>query len=746
MTTTGSFATMRKVALACAGALVGFAGVSLLFKDLLLAGTADVLWADDFDPRLIYWIVNWGYHILFEMRQPLELWNANSFFPNAMTLAYSDSLLSIQFLFAPLRLLGLPPMASLYMALAGVCLVGTTLTYSALGRIGSLWWGEKALITYGAHFCLSFSSFLFHYQLFGFQLALPFFLFLYLYLRDLRHRDLVTVAILFFAGVGFATYLAPMLFILSVLMSAPLLIKQVRNMGFRRLLAVAGIRGIGIISMLVLVLYFVQIKPYLSIAGTFPEQSFEETATYSANLKSIFTSISKFSFWYGPKEYTSYGEWEYALFPGYILLTMGAAYFCLLIAEATKQTVAKRFRHGGAGESQAPQSPQPGRTVDRQFILCMAILLASSLVLSWGPYYKPDHSVKLPFYYLSSFVLGLADVRAPGRFGIFVGLPLAVFAVAFLRRLAIPENRRKWVIVPVLGLLVIESMSQYRTVGFDIDTDGLYRRVAQQILPGTPLLELPVSGTSHMETIRIAMEQLDGSTIHWGRLVSGYGSNKTTPQYNELVQLDREIKNGSADPSEVFNFGRRYGISHYLIHVNRYSLQVAQQWRRVSAEAEGVTLLGDDNAILLNVSATPKNACNFNLDNQFSLIGYDLSPWAGPDQKTGKPGRVTLYWQAQQPISEDYVVFVHLEDSTGRIWSQSDSQPADGHYPTSRWQVGEVVRDEHTLDIPPELPSGAYTIAIGMYVLPFEHPLDVVEPTGRRQYGSLSLDKVEIAR
>jgi len=69
--------------------------------------------------------------------------------------------------------------------------------------------------------------------------------------------------------------------------------------------------------------------------------------------------------------------------------------------------------------------------------------------------------------------------------------------------------------------------------------------------------------------------------------------------------------------------------------------------------------------------------------------------------------RVTLYWQASQTPSQNYSVFLHLSDkdrisATQDIIAQADSQnPVYGWYPTTKWGVGEIVREDYELDIPP---------------------------------------------
>lgn len=591
------FAGQRNLLSSCAGILTGLCGTIILFKDLIFSGALDVLWADDFDPRLIYWIVNWGYHILFEQRQPLSFWDANSFYPNTRTLAYSDSLLGMQLLFAPLRTLGFSSLTSLYLTLAGLCVIGATLTEYALQRIGYFSFAERLLITFSAHFSLSVTSFLVHYQLFGFQLAPAFFLFLYLYLRELKPRDLFILIFLFGVGISIAMYLAPMLFVLCIPMGIPLVLRQIRHLGIGQLLKRIGIRGVAIVVAGVLILYPVQVKPYLEIAQTFPRQSFKETALYSADLSSIFTGFSKFSFWYGPVEYPVYGAWEYAFFPGLVLLTLSMLYGIGILLGLVKRhfiSPVQNSRFGKLKEQGAIGLPS-------DFVFYMAILFLSAIVLSWGPYYKSDHSIRLPFFYLAEFVFGLSDIRAPGRFGMFIALPLAVFAVAFLRLSTIRRLAYHWVVLLVAILIVVESFPKFSVFPFSIDDEGIYKRVSQEIKPGTPLLELPVFGKDHFETIRIAMQQLNGSTIHWGRLMVGYGANKTTPQYGRFLYLDNLLQKDSAAPIEILDFGKQYGVSYFLIHLNRYAPTVAQRWKSVIDERQGEILFEINNTIFLRL-------------------------------------------------------------------------------------------------------------------------------------------------
>ncbi|MBV9119981.1 MAG: hypothetical protein JOZ39_04690 [Chloroflexi bacterium] len=72
-----------------------------------------------------------------------------------------------------------------------------------------------------------------------------------------------------------------------------------------------------------------------------------------------------------------------------------------------------------------------------------------------------------------------------------------------------------------------------------------------------------------------------------------------------------------------------------------------------------------------------------------------------------------LTWQAAGPLPADYTVFVHALDANGQVVAQHDSQPASGAWPTSAWQAGQTIVDQHDLDIP----AVAVTLEVGLYEL-----------------------------
>jgi hypothetical protein len=95
-----------------------------------------------------------------------------------------------------------------------------------------------------------------------------------------------------------------------------------------------------------------------------------------------------------------------------------------------------------------------------------------------------------------------------------------------------------------------------------------------------------------------------------------------------------------------------------------------------------------------------------------SLLGYRLDTDA-----LSAPGvlTVTLFWQSDGRVVDDYHVFVHLVDSEGRLVAQHDGVPATGERPANGWRDAEVVRDEHEVILDADLPGGAYTLYVGLY-------------------------------
>jgi hypothetical protein len=107
-------------------------------------------------------------------------------------------------------------------------------------------------------------------------------------------------------------------------------------------------------------------------------------------------------------------------------------------------------------------------------------------------------------------------------------------------------------------------------------------------------------------------------------------------------------------------------------------------------------------------------------------ITYPASAAFGPMQLTGAnfPADieasdllpVTLFWQANQPMRDEYAVLVRLVDDSRRAWGNGDARPADWVYPTSWWRPGvDQIAAQHVINIDGAPPPGRYWLAVSVF-------------------------------
>ncbi|MGC8880234.1 MAG: ArnT family glycosyltransferase, partial [Anaerolineae bacterium] len=113
--------------------------------------------------------------------------------------------------------------------------------------------------------------------------------------------------------------------------------------------------------------------------------------------------------------------------------------------------------------------------------------------------------------------------------------------------------------------------------------------------------------------------------------------------------------------------------------------------------------------VIVSGTLAPEHPRADSLGELVTLIGYDLS--VQPTEI-----EIVLYWRCDASLPADYTTFVHLTKAgTAEIVAQMDRPPANGAYPTSLWDVGEVIRDVVTMPLPVDLPPGEYDILAGLY-------------------------------
>ncbi len=117
--------------------------------------------------------------------------------------------------------------------------------------------------------------------------------------------------------------------------------------------------------------------------------------------------------------------------------------------------------------------------------------------------------------------------------------------------------------------------------------------------------------------------------------------------------------------------------------------------------------------------------------DHIELVGYTLDP---PAPRPGDSVTVTFFWSITEVLEEDYQVFVHgdaIEGKGARI--HGDHFPALKKYPTDVWQVGELIADPFSLDIPPGYGAKRLGLNTGLYKGNYRVPLTSPgkKPSGR---------------
>ncbi len=119
------------------------------------------------------------------------------------------------------------------------------------------------------------------------------------------------------------------------------------------------------------------------------------------------------------------------------------------------------------------------------------------------------------------------------------------------------------------------------------------------------------------------------------------------------------------------------------------------------------------NVRLVSYAAPLETTMFIPTDHQFAegirLRGYHITP------QTLQPGdilRVTLQWQIEQALTEDYVVFLQLLNEANHLVGQRDARP---QLPTTDWITQQPIVDQHGIFLLPGTPPRPVRLIVGLY-------------------------------
>ncbi|HXV43398.1 MAG TPA: hypothetical protein VEC96_10065, partial [Anaerolineae bacterium] len=176
----------------------------------------------------------------------------------------------------------------------------------------------------------------------------------------------------------------------------------------------------------------------------------------------------------------------------------------------------------------------------------------------------------------------------------------------------------------------------------------------------------------------------------------------------------------ASDLSTPSSVGQADSLSYYL---SRRAAAASQSIvSEMSPQAAGEQLIALSHAPPAELSASAASL-DLNFGNALKLVGWEPveTTYPLPEDVAARLPRanwqIALYWQASQPLAEDYTISVRplvkgqLIMANGEAVIQ-DHQPVWGFYPTSQWQPGIIVRDVYALSLPVGVTPEAVQIVV----------------------------------
>ncbi|MDP1568825.1 MAG: hypothetical protein Q8L86_02380 [Vicinamibacterales bacterium] len=182
-----------------------------------------------------------------------------------------------------------------------------------------------------------------------------------------------------------------------------------------------------------------------------------------------------------------------------------------------------------------------------------AVLTLVALLLTMGP--------PLGIWPLVYWLPGLSFIRAPSRFMVLVVLGLAVLSAAGLDRLrtAAPASRRRAVGVIAAALLLIESVgAPLPAVPFRVDPPAVDRWLDAQARPFA-VAEVPVYPVARSQTVFMLH-----ATAHWQKTVHGYSGGQ--PRLHDGLY---DVLRGFPDRESLARLAA-IGVDYVVVHPGLY--------------------------------------------------------------------------------------------------------------------------------------------------------------------------------
>jgi hypothetical protein len=527
---------------------------------------------DIWDPNLVAWTMSWSGHIL--VTDPTQLWQANAFYPDRYSFAFTDSLLG----YAPAGMIGTGPMAAvvryniMYVLLHALAFVGA---YALVRQLGS---GRAGAAVAGAAFAyapwrLAQAGHMHVLSTGGIALALA------MLARghgwSLRHgyRPEKTragwalagwlvatwqISLGFGIGLPFAYILGLIVLVTLLLWLARRVLRRARRRVDHRLL-LTDLVGMLVFAAVGLLLAL----PYLTVADLHPEaqRTVAELQLYSPPLKGFFVAPAESRVWgsaHADARAALPFQPENTMLPGFALFGLAAAGLVFSIW-----------------------------TVRQRILLLAGVVV--SIILAMGTRFLDGDFSYLPLF---DHLPGWEALRTPGRLVIWTTLLLGVLAAgavsAFVGRAReltadrVPTGPGPWLRLASLVPLVLVLVEGLNTTPHPIvPQEPAAMRTAEgplMVLPSDPLTDLNV---------------MLWSTDKFQKMVNG-GSGFYPTRQQEI----REASKTFPDAASV-TYLRERGVKTVIVLRGRVAGTPWQNAADAPVDGLGITRedLGDDTVV-----------------------------------------------------------------------------------------------------------------------------------------------------
>jgi hypothetical protein len=513
------------------------------------------------DTELTMWALAWDAHAF--VRQPLAIFDANIYYPQHLTLAYSENFIGSALAAAPvLWLTGNPVLALNLVSLASVVLCGLG-AYVLARRIGA---SPAGAALSGIVFAFAPPRFLRLDQL---HLAtiqwLPFCLaYLLAYLDERRPRDLRLAAV-FFSLQALSSGHGAVFLVVAALLAVGYRIGRRRSSGHRDpLTAGAVVRDLGAIGALALVPTALMFVPYILV---------QREMGLKRSLENW--SVSWASFLASPSHLDA---WLLSLVPGARINETADAYLFPGVGPILLAGAAFMWRRAAVHTSALRQKPDT------------AYALLVTMVAVWLSVGRP-----LGIWPLVYWLPGLNLIRVPSRFMLLATLGVALLAGIGFDRLAdrcaaawpgrtgVSRDRRRQLAIAIGALLVVEFASMpFETTPYTVAPPAIDRWLATRPAPFA-VAEVPLPSPADLGAWerRQTMFMLH-STAHWQQTVHGY-SGFRPPLHERLFAALTTF------PSEAsIRSLTDLSVSYLVVHTDLYA---PEEWLRIEKAIERLSAL-----------------------------------------------------------------------------------------------------------------------------------------------------------